>query len=52
MSQNETRAAQGHIEVRNFALSYETLDGSVEAVADTDIHVNPGEFVSIVGPSG
>jgi NitT/TauT family transport system ATP-binding protein len=52
MSQNEMRAAQGHIEVRNFALSYETLDGSVDAVTNTDIHVNPGEFVSIVGPSG
>ncbi len=52
MSRIDTRAAQGRIEVKNFALSYETLDGSVDAVTDTNIHVNPGEFVSIVGPSG
>jgi len=52
MNRIDTRAAQGRIEVKNFALSYETLDGSVDAVTDTDIHVNPGEFVSIVGPSG
>ena len=52
MSQVEVKAPKGHVEVKNFALSYETLDGSVEAVSDTEIHVNPGEFVSIVGPSG
>ena len=48
----EAVAGQGHIEVRNFALSYETIDGTVAAVTNTDIHVKPGEFVSIVGPSG
>jgi NitT/TauT family transport system ATP-binding protein len=52
MSRVETRPPQGHIEVRNFALSYETIEGPVEAVSRTDIHVKPGEFVSIVGPSG
>ena len=52
MSQIEVKAPKGHVEVKNFALSYETLDGSVEAVTDTEIHVDPGEFVSIVGPSG
>jgi NitT/TauT family transport system ATP-binding protein len=45
-------APRGHIEVKEFALSYETIDGPVEAVTNTHIHVNPGEFVSIVGPSG
>ena len=44
--------SKGRVDVRNFALSYPTLDGPVEAVCDTSIHVNPGEFVSIVGPSG
>jgi NitT/TauT family transport system ATP-binding protein len=44
--------SKGHVEVRNFGLSYPTLDGPVEAVCDASIHVNPGEFVSIVGPSG
>jgi NitT/TauT family transport system ATP-binding protein len=52
MSLIETKPPQGHIEVKNFALSYETIEGSVAAVTDTQIHVNPGEFVSIVGPSG
>ncbi|MFA6180479.1 MAG: ABC transporter ATP-binding protein [Candidatus Methylopumilus sp.] len=46
------RALAGHVEVKNFSLSYETLDGPVSAVTDTAIHVKPGEFVSIVGPSG
>ncbi|WP_315754919.1 MULTISPECIES: ABC transporter ATP-binding protein [unclassified Bradyrhizobium] len=52
MSQAAADTRQGHIEVRNFALSYETIDGAVEAVTDTQIQVEPGEFVSIVGPSG
>ncbi len=52
MSDIASKAGQGHIEVRNFALSYETIDGAVIAVTNTDIRVNPGEFVSIVGPSG
>ncbi|CCD93207.1 taurine transporter subunit; ATP-binding component of ABC superfamily [Bradyrhizobium sp. ORS 375] len=52
MSQIAAETRQGHIEVRDFALSYETIDGAVEAVTDTQIHVEAGEFVSIVGPSG
>jgi NitT/TauT family transport system ATP-binding protein len=52
MTEVDSKPARGHVEVRNFALSYETIDGTVEAVTDTAIHVNPGEFVSIVGPSG
>jgi NitT/TauT family transport system ATP-binding protein len=42
----------GRVDVKDFALSYETVDGSVEAVSNTNIHIEPGEFVSIVGPSG
>ncbi|CUT10415.1 ABCtype probable sulfate transporter ATPase component [Bradyrhizobium sp.] len=52
MSEIVVKAPQGHIEVRNFSLSYDSIEGPVEAVTDTQIHVNPGEFVSIVGPSG
>jgi NitT/TauT family transport system ATP-binding protein len=52
MSQLESHALRGQIKVRNFSLSYETMEGSVEAVSNTQIHVEPGEFVSIVGPSG
>jgi NitT/TauT family transport system ATP-binding protein len=43
---------RGRITVTNFSLSYDTAEGPVEAVSDASIHVNPGEFVSIIGPSG
>jgi NitT/TauT family transport system ATP-binding protein len=42
----------GLIEIQNFNLNYETMDGPVEAVCDVTIRVDPGEFVSIIGPSG
>jgi NitT/TauT family transport system ATP-binding protein len=44
--------SKGRVDVRNFGLSYDTIEGPVEAVCDASIRVNPGEFVSIVGPSG
>ncbi|GJD58279.1 ABC transporter ATP-binding protein [Methylobacterium dankookense] len=44
--------SRGRIEVRDFCLRYETLEGSVEAVSDAALTVEPGEFVSIIGPSG
>lgn len=46
----ETR--RGLIEVRDFCLRYETMEGAVEAVMDASLTVQPGEFVSIIGPSG
>jgi NitT/TauT family transport system ATP-binding protein len=45
-------ASKGHVEVDDFELRYATHDGDVEAVSDVSIHVDPGEFVSIIGPSG
>ena len=48
----KTGRPAGRIEVEDFALSYDTIDGAVEAVSTANIHVDPGEFVSIVGPSG
>jgi NitT/TauT family transport system ATP-binding protein len=47
-----TQAKRGLIEIDDFNLNYETMDGTVEAVTDVDIRVEPGEFVSIIGPSG
>jgi NitT/TauT family transport system ATP-binding protein len=43
---------QGKVTVTDFDLSYDTLEGPVDAVRDASIHVDPGEFVSIIGPSG
>jgi len=48
----DKRVSKGHVEVENFDLRYETRDGDVEAVSDVSLHVDPGEFVSIIGPSG
>jgi NitT/TauT family transport system ATP-binding protein len=42
----------GLIEIKDFNLNYETMDGTVEAVTDVNVRVEPGEFVSIIGPSG
>lgn len=43
---------KGRIEVSHFDLSYDLVDGPVEAVTDAGIVVESGEFVSIIGPSG
>ena len=47
-----TSNPKGHVKVEDFRLSYDTLQSEVEAVKDVSLHVNPGEFVSIIGPSG
>ena len=44
--------SNGRVDVENFDLRYVTRDGEFEAVSDVSIHVEPGEFVSIIGPSG
>jgi NitT/TauT family transport system ATP-binding protein len=43
---------KGRVTVANFGLIYDTLEGSIEAVSDASIKVEPGEFVCIIGPSG
>jgi NitT/TauT family transport system ATP-binding protein len=45
-------ASRGHVEVRDLAIRFDTRKGSIEAVSDVSIHVQPGEFVSLIGPSG
>jgi NitT/TauT family transport system ATP-binding protein len=45
-------ASRGHIEVRDLGIRFDTRNGVLDAVNDVSIHVQPGEFVSLIGPSG
>ena len=45
-------AQSGNIEVRDVSISFSTRKTSVEAVRGVSLHVQPGEFVSLIGPSG
>jgi NitT/TauT family transport system ATP-binding protein len=40
------------IEASALSLTFETRDGPVRALADVDLRVAKGEFVSLIGPSG
>ncbi|MBR5217302.1 MAG: ABC transporter ATP-binding protein, partial [Oscillospiraceae bacterium] len=40
------------IDVRSAAMTYQSLDGEVEALRDISFSMREGEFCSIVGPSG
>ena len=44
--------AAGHIEVRDLSISFTTRHAVVDAVSQVSLHVQPGEFVSLIGPSG
>ena len=44
-------ASRGHIDVRNLGIQFDTRHGRLDAVSDVSIHVQPGEFVSLIGPS-
>jgi NitT/TauT family transport system ATP-binding protein len=46
----ETGAAV--IESRDLSLTFQTADGPVHALADIDLEIRRGEFVSLIGPSG
>ncbi|MHB1229030.1 MAG: ABC transporter ATP-binding protein [Halothiobacillus sp.] len=43
---------KGFIEIQNLKVTFGQKGNLVEAVSGISIHINPGEFVSIVGPSG
>ena len=40
------------IDVKDLSLTFMTDDGPVHALADIDLNVERGEFVSLIGPSG
>ncbi|MYZ47396.1 ABC transporter ATP-binding protein [Propylenella binzhouense] len=40
------------IEARGLSLTFQTGDGPVQALANVDLEVGRGEFVSLIGPSG
>ncbi len=40
------------VEAQNISLTFETADGRVDALANVNLHVAEGEFVSFIGPSG
>ena len=45
-------AAAPVIEVRGVSLTFATRDGPVTALADIDLEIGQGDFVSLIGPSG
>lgn len=40
------------IEIKDMSLTFETNDGPVHALANIDLNVEQGEFISLIGPSG
>jgi NitT/TauT family transport system ATP-binding protein len=40
------------IEARTLGLTFQTNDGPVQALANVDLNIGKGEFVSFIGPSG
>jgi NitT/TauT family transport system ATP-binding protein len=40
------------VDARNVSLAFETRDGGVEALANVDLQIAEGDFVSLIGPSG
>ena len=40
------------VEIRHASVVYQTADSPVHALADIDLDIHEGEFVSLIGPSG
>ena len=47
-----TTSGKGLVELHNVGMVFGSGDDRVQAVQDVSLHVQPGEFVSLVGPSG
>jgi NitT/TauT family transport system ATP-binding protein len=52
LSQERARPADPVIEIEKLSLVYQTADAPVHALADIDLVINRGDFVSFIGPSG
>ena len=40
------------VDARGVSLTFQTSDGAVEALANVDLQISEGDFVSFIGPSG
>ena len=40
------------VDARGVSLTFHTRDGEVQALADVDLQISDGDFVSFIGPSG
>lgn len=49
---SQPQASCGRVEVRDVGIRFDTRGGAVDAVSGVSVHVQPGEFVSLIGPSG
>ncbi|MGY9046403.1 sulfonate ABC transporter ATP-binding lipoprotein [Puniceibacterium antarcticum] len=49
---SDTAQPEAVISVQNLGLTFQTGDGSVEALKDVSLDINRGDFVSFIGPSG
>jgi len=45
-------AVGARVTLRSIARTYASSSGQVQALAPTDLNIEPGEFVAIIGPSG
>jgi len=48
----QVRGGQGVVAARGLGLTFHTGDGPVRALADVNLSIGRGEFVSFIGPSG
>ena len=48
----EKKADPVAIDIRGLSLTFKTADTPVHALADIDLTIRRGEFISLIGPSG